>query len=228
EVRGGFTLEFAYVGRLGRHLLQSLDLAEPVNFVDPQGGGDYFTAGAKLSAIVDQNGGQDASVPAIPYFENVFPFMKNVDFQGESATQAIYSNEWVPFRADLGATSALADVDFYCVYGCPAGYQSKFWQDQFSSLYALSSIGMSYYNAGQITLRHPMTHGLQADISYTYSRSIDMGSDAERNTEFTGTGSAAGANVTSTGSSILNTCKPYLNRAPSDFDTTHLLTVDWV
>jgi hypothetical protein len=219
QIPGGFTVETAYVGRLGRHLLQSLDLAEPVNFVDPQGGGDYFTAGAKLSAIVDQNGGQDASVPAIPYFENVFPFMKNVDFQGESATQAIYSNEWVPFRADLGATSALADVDFYCVYGCPAGYQSKFWQDQFSSLYALSSIGMSYYNAGQITLRHPMTHGLQADISYTYSKSIDFGSDAERNTEFSGSGGS---------SSIINSWNPGLNRAVSDFNTTHLLTVDWV
>ena len=219
ELPGGFTLETAYVGRLGRHLLQSLDLAEPVDFVDPLGGGDYFTAGAKLSALVDQNGGNDASVPAIPYFENVFPFMKNIDRQGESATQAIYSNEWVPFRADLGATTALADIDFYCAYGCPAGYKSKFWQGQFSSLYALSTIGMSYYNAGQVTLRHPMSHGLQADISYTYSRSIDFGSDAERNTEFSG-------NLGS--SSIINSFNPALNRAVSDFDTTHLLTVDWV
>jgi hypothetical protein len=220
EIPGGFTIETAYVGRLGRHLLQSLDLAEPVNFVDPQGGGDYFTAGAKLSALVDQNGGDpNANVSAIPYFENVFPFMKNIDFQGESATQAIYSNEWVPFRADLGATSALADVDFFCVYGCPAGYQSKFWQDQFSSLYALSTIGMSYYNAAQITLRHPMSHGLQADISYTYSRSIDFGSDAERNTEFTG-------NLVAT--SIINSWNPSLTKGISDFDTTHIITVDWV
>jgi hypothetical protein len=219
EIPGGFTLETAYVGRLGRHLLQSLDLAEPVNLVDPQGGGDYFTAGAKLSALVDQNGGNDATVPAIPYFENVFPFMKNVDFPGESATQAIYSNEWVPFRADLGATSALADVDFFCVYGCPANYQSKFWQDQFSSLYVLSTIGMSYYNAAQITLRHPMSHGLQADISYTYSRSIDFGSDAERNTEFSGNNVAT---------SIINSWNPSLTRGLSDFNTTHLITVDWV
>jgi Carboxypeptidase regulatory-like domain/TonB dependent receptor len=222
EIPGGFTIETAYVGRLGRHLLQSLDLAEPVNFVDPQGGGDYFTAGAKLSALVDQNGGDpSATVPTIPYFENVFPFMKNTDRQGESATQAIYTNEWVPFRSDLGATSALADVDFFCVYGCPAGYQSKFWQDQFSSLYALSTIGMSYYNAAQVTLRHPMSHGLQADISYTFSRSIDFGSDAERSTEFS-------AGVNQGNSSIINSWNPGLNRAVSDFDTSHLLTVDWV
>ena len=229
ELPAGFTVETSYVGRLGRHLLQSLDLAEPVDYVDPAGGGDYFAAGSQLSHLVDVNGGNaDASVPAIPYFEHVFPFMAGIDYPGESATQAIYTNEWAPDRAGAGATTGLSDIDFYCSYGCPAGYQSKFWQQQFSSLYALSTIGMSYYNAGQITLRHPSSHGLQTDISYTYSRSIDMGSDAERNTEFTGTGSAAGANVTSAGSSILNTWKPYLNRAVSDFDTTHLLTIDWV
>ena len=45
-----------YVGRLGRHLLQQLDLAEPVNMVDHAGGGDYFTAADELSQITDQNG----------------------------------------------------------------------------------------------------------------------------------------------------------------------------
>jgi hypothetical protein len=222
ELPGGFTIEAAYVGRLGRHLLQSLDLAEPVDFVDPQGGGDYFSAGSQLSAQVDRNGGNaNATVTAIPYFEHLFPFMANVDFPGESATQAIYRNEWAPYRGDLGATTALADIDFFCVYGCPAGYESKFWQNQFSSLYALSTVGMSYYNAAQVTLRHPMSHGLQADISYTYSRSIDFGSDAERATEFSN-GVAFG------NSSIINTWNPALNRAVSDFDTTHLITVDWV
>ena len=223
ELPGGFTLETAYVGRLGRHLLQSLDLAEPVDFTDPQGGGDYYTAGAKLSKEVDaHNGNADASVDPIPYFEHVFPFMAGIDGPGESATQAIYHNEWAPYRVLDGATTALADIDFFCVYGCPAGYQSKFWQDQFSSLYALSTIGMSYYNAGQITLRHPMSHGFSADVSYTYSRSIDMGSDTERSTEEGTGGTAYGA------SSIINTWKPYLNRGVSDFDTTHLLTVDYL
>jgi hypothetical protein len=80
---------------------------------------------------------------------------------------------------------------------------------------------MSYYNAAQITLRHPMSHGLQADINYTYTRSIDFGSDAERSTEFSN-GVALG------NSSIINTWKPSLNKGVSDFDTTHLITVDWV
>jgi len=149
--------------------------------------------------------------------------MAGVDYAGESATQAIYTNEWAPYRAQYGATTSLADIDFFCGYGCPAGWNSHFWQDQFSSLYALDSIGMSYYNAGQFTLRHPSSHGLQMDFSYTLSKSIDMGSDTERSSEF-------GLNSTNTGafSEILNTWKPYLNRSVSDFDTRHLITVDAV
>jgi Carboxypeptidase regulatory-like domain len=226
EIPGGFTLETAYVGRFGRHLLQNLDLAEPVDYVDPQGAGDYYTAGAALSKAVDANGGNTtASVQAIPYFEHLFPWMANFDYQGESATQAIYTNEWAPYRYNLGATTSLADLDFFCsyYYPCPSNYQSKFWQDQFSSLYALATMGMSYYNAAQVTLRHPMKNGFQADISYTYSRSIDMGSDAERASEF---GNNIG--VANSLSDILNTWKPELNRAVSDFDTTHLLTVDYL
>ena len=58
----------------------------------------------------------------------------------------------------------------------------------FVSLYALSAIGMSYYNAGQLVLRHPTSYGLNLDFSYTFSNSIDMGSDAERGTEFNDNG----------------------------------------
>jgi hypothetical protein len=218
EVRGGLTVEFAYVGRLGRRLLQPLDLAQPVNFTDPLGGGDYFTNGAKLSQLVDANGGNmNASVPAIAYFEDVFPQLANLDYLGQSATQAIYTHEWAKFRYGAGETTPLADLDFYCSYGCPQG--TKFWQSQFSSLYAWSSIGSSYYNAGQVTVRHPMSHGVQVDFSYTLSKSIDMGSDTERASEI-GTNSSF--------SNILNTWNPSLNRAVSDFDTKHLITFDWV
>ncbi len=244
----GWTIEADYVGNLGRHLLQSLDLTEPVDYVDPGGGGDYYTAGAALSRLVDANGGDchcvyDANgivigntqtINAIPYFEHLFPWMANFDYAGESATQAIFNDEWVPFRSNLGATTALSDLDFFCFsgsesidYPCPANLQSRFWQGQFSSLYALSSIGMSYYNAGQLVVRHPFSHGLQMDIAYTLSKSIDYGSDAERSTEFVSNGSASVGSATSF-SDILNTWKPYLNRGVSDFDTRQLLTVDAV
>jgi hypothetical protein len=161
-------------------------------------------------------------VPAIQYFEDVFPFMADLDYAGESATQAIYYHEWAPYRAQLGETFALADIDFFCAYGCPVAYRSKFWQDQFSSLYALSSLGMSSYHSGQITLRHPPSHGLSLEFMYTLSKSIDLGSDTERSTE-----NGSFRTNTYSLSEIINTWQPRQNRGTSDFDARHMIVVDW-
>jgi hypothetical protein len=216
ELPSGFVVEANYVGRLGRHLLNQLDLAEPVNLVDKKGGGDYFTNGAAMSKIADQNGGKaSATVAKMAYFEDMFPYMANTDYAGESATQAAYT-VWVANRYQSGATSALQALDFDSRN--TAGPQ--FWQQQFSSLYAWSSIGTSSYNALQLTLRHPASHGLTADFNYTLSKSLDMGSGAER------------SNLESTDSyadsAILNSWNPKLNKGVSDFDTRHLITIDWV
>jgi hypothetical protein len=48
---------------------------------------------------------------------------------------------------------------------------------------------------------------------------MDMGSDAERASEASSNGSF---------SDILNSWNPGLNRSASDFDTRHLITLDWV
>jgi hypothetical protein len=215
QLPGGFTLETNYVGRLGRHLLQSLDIAEPTDFVDPQGGGDYYTASTTLEKIADANG-QDptVNVQPIPYFEHMFPQLAGVAGPNASATQTFYSYETTYNRTTYGGTEDIADVDFFCFYGCSG--PPRFWQSQFASLYAISSIGRSAYNALQMSLHHPTSHGLKFDINYTFSKSIDWGSDTER-------GGPNGGN-----SAILNTWRPQLNRAVSDFDTRNLITADLI
>ena len=54
--------------------------------------------------------------------------MKGYDFDGESATDAIYNNEWATQRYSYGETGAIYDIDFGCFYG---GYCEtdgpKFW-----------------------------------------------------------------------------------------------------
>jgi len=231
ELPGGFLFEEAYVGRFGRHLLQQLDLAEPVNFNDPQGAGDYFTNASKLSKEVDIHQGAYANaysnygtttpvhVPTLQYFEDVFPQMANQDYVGETATDGVYNNEWAPYRYSEGETTSIADIDFFCGYGgyCENG-TSKFWQAQFSSLYAWATIGTSSYNALQATLRHPTSHGVSMDVSYTLSKSIDLNSGTERASEE--------SNDNAGGSAIQNTWNPKANKAVSDFDTRHLLNGD--
>ncbi|MHB1021291.1 MAG: TonB-dependent receptor [Acidobacteriaceae bacterium] len=216
----GFTLETDYVGRFGRHMLQSIDLAQPLDLVDAKSGMDYYTAGTILSKAADQGA---TNVAPIPYFEDLFPDAAGSDVYGDgasgaSATQNIYNLIWTGNRGN--ETGALYDMDIYCYPGC-GGKTLRYWPGQYSSLYAWASVGSSSYNAAQFILRHPSSHGLQLDISYTYSKSMDMGSDAERNSTATN-GSANNFGF------ILDAWNPRKNYAVSDFNTTHLLTVDWV
>ena len=209
ELKRGLIFEASYVGRFGRHLIQQLDLAEPLNLVDPKSGVDYFTAAKQLS--IAGYAGQTAISP-IPYWENMFPWAAG---GGNSATQNIY-NIW---KTLLGNdTFSLYYLDIACYLGCGGYTQPRFWDSQYSSLFAWASDGTSNYNAGQFTLRHSMSQGLQLDLSYTYSKSIDLGSDAERACR----GWCGGI------SSIVNSWNPGTNRGISDFDTTHIITGDWV
>jgi hypothetical protein len=238
EFPAGFTFEEAYVGRLGRHLIQQLDLAEPVDYADPQGSGDYFSNARSLSAEVDaaQYGTTkdyncptgcyqktNGNIQPIPYFEHVFPYMRNLDYQGESATQAVFNNAWAPERYTNGETFSLVELDF-----APYGFypniptQSRFFSDQFSSLYAEATIGTSSYNALQFTLRHPPAHGLTVDVNYTFSKSLDLGSETERTSQEGNTDDAY------TNFAIQNTWNPKLNKGVSDFDTHSLVSADWV
>ena len=94
-----------------------------------------------------------------------------------------------------------------------------FYSPQYSSLYGWTSNGNSAYNAGQFSIRRRMTDGLQFDLNYTYSKSIDVGSNAERINHFQGSGFA---------SQVINSWFPKQLRGPSDFDTTHQINSNWV
>ena len=215
ELPSGFVLEAAYLGRFSRHTLQQIDLAQPLDLVDPKSGMDYFTAAGELSKYGYAGA---TNVPAIPYFEDMFPGAAS---NGLSATQNIYNTIW---RYNLGnETGALYALDILCYFGC-AGKAGRFWPTQFASMYSWASIGVANYNGGQVVLRRPMRHGLQMELSYTYSKSLDMGSDDER----TVYSSSTGTNVGSSFSAILNAWNPGLNYGPSDFDVRHLITASWI
>jgi len=213
ELPGRFILETAYIGRFGRHQLQQIDLAQPLDLVDPKSGTDYFTAATQLSKQKDAGA---VNIAAIPYFEDLFP---DAAGGGLSATQNIYNQVWFPGNE----TASLYMLDILCTPGC-GGRTNRFWPSQYASMYAWSSIGSSNYNAGQATLQHRMSHGVQMELSYTLSKSLDMGSDAERTTFSSSTGTSAGSSF----GAILNAWKPRLNYAASDFDVRHLITGNWV
>jgi len=62
------------------------------------------------------------------------------------------------------------------------------------------------------------------ELSYTLSKSLDMGSDSERTMFSSSTGTSAGSSF----GAILNAWNPRLNRAVSDFDVRQLVSGNWV
>jgi hypothetical protein len=221
QLSGGFTLEAAYVGRFGRHLMQQMDLAEPLDLVDPVSGQDFYTAATTLTKEFYAGA---KTVQPVPYFEDLFPDAANQGADGSgkngaTATQNIYTNLISAYP--VNASYVQYSLDVLCSPGC-GGQHGRYYTPQFNSLFSWVSNGTSNYNAGQLVLRHAMSHGLQMDFSYTFSKSMDLGSDTERSCV------QCGANAESTFSWIVNAFRPAENYGVSDFDTTHLITADWV
>ena len=221
QLPGGFTLEAAYVGRFGRHLMQQMDLAEPLDLVDPGSGQDFYTAATTLTKEYYAGA---KTVQPVAYFENLFPDAANQGADGtgkigNTATQNIYNNLISVYP--VNGSYVQYSLDILCSPGC-GGQTGRYYNPQFNSLFSWVSNGTSNYNAGQLVLRHAMSHGLQMDFSYTFSKSLDMGSDTERSCV------QCGANAESTFSWIVNAFRPQENYGLSDFDTTHLITADWV
>src|SRR5215472_10634039 len=100
----------------------------------------------------------------------------------------------------------------------------NFFMPQFSSLWGWRTSGNSSYHAFNLSLRHALGHGVQFDINYTFSKSIDVGSNAERINVF----DTNGGNVGGFSSQVINSWQPDQLRAVSDFDLKHQINSNWV
>jgi hypothetical protein len=260
QLKGGMTLEVAYVGRLGRRLLTQLDAATPLNFTDKGSGVSYFTAVdalAKLYRTASQGGKgvtdgtfSNSMLPAnvVKYWQDVISPLASGDSYalgssggcGSGGPLATTNPVLAAFDlfcgANLNETTGLLDLDYFgipsyagsgnpncgtagnlpCSY-LPTTGQYTFYNPQFATAYMWKSMSTSSYNAMQVSLQHKITHGLQFDFNYTFSKSLDLASDAER----VGT-------INGTGAQIINAWEPNQFYGPSDFDATHQFTADWV
>jgi hypothetical protein len=94
--------------------------------------------------------------------------------------------------------------------------------NQATSMFAWSSIGQSDYNALQVSFRKQFSQGLQFDFNYTFSKSLDITSNATR------LGYSSSTNVGAPGSRLANGWSPNSRRAVSDFDTPHQFNLNWI
>lgn len=221
QLTNSSSLELSYVGRLTHRLLEQEDVAMPLNL--RAAGTDYFSAASALSKMAHQ-GVPVGAVPSAAYWDALFaPLAGNTSICGDGgpANPTATQNVYCLFQQNLGnETNALFELDLPGNgTGAGTSYPAfRFYHDQYSALYAWRSIGASTYHAFEATYRQHFGSGIEADFNYTYSRSLDWTSQAER------LGSSGGNN----GAQIINSWIPDQLRGVSDFDMTHQLNANWI
>jgi hypothetical protein len=225
ELPGGFSLEVSYVGRLAHRLLAQQDLAMPLNYVDPKNKKlDYFSAVTALAKLYRQ-GIPTSSItsatvgPTAAYWSDLLRPGGGYDLfcSGGSTNDAAQAAYDLFSCFNLNETTALFVMDYFDEPAAMNTGSNTFFNPQFSSLYAWRSNSNANYHAMQVNFRHPMSRGLQFDFNYTFSKSIDLFSDATR------VGAWGGL-----GGQMINAWTPNAMRAVSDYDATHQFNANWV
>jgi len=227
EIGKGLSFEGSYVGRFARRLLATRDIMQLNNIRDPQSGTTYYEAVNQLVSWRYENR-EINSVPTIPFFDNLFPFMPQ--WWGDTSltpTQAAYA--FVAPEALGGGDTVdytflqllwddapgCTSCPFAADGGGPARFNNMFYQPQFGALSAFSTIAYSNYNSLQLSLRQRLRNDITFDFNYTYGRSLDNASGLQNSTSY---GTAF----------IVNSLTPNDNYANSDFDARHIINANWV
>jgi hypothetical protein len=233
ELPRGFSFEVSYVGRLSHRLLIQEDLAMPKNLVDQNSGVDYFTAATALAQVYRQGVFTEDFDPssvgsAATYWTNMLRPAASYPIDGfcvnpnnpspptstTSAVVAIY-DLFCGFSAN--ETTALFILDLFGFPDLPVDGLNSYFNPQYSSLFAWRSASNANYHGMQINFRKRMSHGTQFDFNYTLSKSIDLASDAERITPWSGLGGQ-----------VINSWSPKQLRAVSDYDARHQFNANWI
>ena len=219
ELPGNFLLEANYVGRLGRRLLAVGDAATITNFKDPASGQFLRDAFGEM-----QNQFAAGSIAPIPWFENQInqgvaanfgPGVTCADFGFANCTdltEEIFGN--LIAKGDLSDTVAgLASIAGGILLpnvGLPAQTAANGYIGNYAS---------SNYNALLVSVRKRLSYGLQFDVNYTFSHSIDnMSAVTNGYVQYTFSGSGLVCELDN-----LRTC-----RGSSDFDARHTVSANYI
>jgi Carboxypeptidase regulatory-like domain/TonB-dependent Receptor Plug Domain len=254
QITSRSSLQVAYVGSVGRRLPMQVDLAMPANLTDPSSKTQYFPSATVLSMAA--NAGTNVnSVAPVPFFENLFPAWAGVATQNAlgSTNQSSSTPNGDLCAHNNGALPAnpTATQNIYQLWSCYPHNETfslflmdlpgsvtgmttpnskngpySFFHDQFSSLYAWRNIGTSAYNALQVTYNVRWGANLQGQFNYTFSKSFDEASAAERVGPYEGTG-GTGDDLNG-GGIVINAWDPLALRGLSDFNAFHQINANLV
>jgi len=215
ELGKGLSFETSYVGRFARKLLATRDIMQLNNIKDPASGLTWYQA---INILIDHRYRNTpiASIPTLPFFENLFPGVANFILGDPSLsnTQAVYT---LLARPGVGGFD-ITDYTFIQTFlddKPVAKFNNTFFHPQYAALSTFGTIARSNYNSAQFSLRQRFRHDLTFDLNYTYSHSLDNASGLQNSTSY---GTAF----------IVNALDPDSNYASSDFDARHIINANWL
>jgi hypothetical protein len=197
-----------YVGRLGRRLIAQADAEQLIDFPDKASGQLMSQAMAGITKQL-RAGVSASNLATEPWFEDVLPpgIGQAYNLTNTQYVAAILAP--LPYRGDFGdAIQALAASG---LLPANVGMGSQFSEDTY-----YTNKGFSSYNAMLFTLHKNAGYGLQFDINYTWSHSIDNVSLPATSVAFGGYGF------------ICDVVRPRECRGNSDFDVTNYLNGNFI
>jgi Carboxypeptidase regulatory-like domain len=218
ELPKGFILKMTYAGREGRRLLAQADANQLIDFKDPVSGQLMSTAFANVTRQLRAGADPVTGITPQPWFENVLLPNSGPGFGLPNNTTLVSAGiNTLAQRGDFADTMQVL-ASLYNLYssfgvGLPPniGMGSQFSENTF-----YTNKGSSSYNGLLVTLHKNLGTGLQFDLNYTWSHSIDNVSLVANAAAFGGYGF------------ICDVVQPRECRGNSDFDATHYFNGNFI
>jgi hypothetical protein len=203
ELPGNMLMEVGYIGRLGRNLPNSIDFdSSPYMLKDSASGQTFAQAFDIVSAQVAAN----QTVTAQPWFENQLPGFGALSAAaggcgGGTTTDCLVTQNQALFQGRF-VSNLFQSMGFDRQALGLLPYNNL---QVVLALFMRTHFDLSNYHAATFTLRKRPSHGLQFDLNYTFSKSLDQLGGVQNN---------AGTYATSFNRN--------LQYGPSLFDRTHV------
>lgn len=224
ELPGGFILRSSYAGRLGRRLLAQADANQLIDFKDPASGQLMSDAFGSLTQQLRAGVGPWSVTPQL-FYENQIPTGSGAALcsaflppgypactNNSEIVSVLYNT--LAARGDFADTTqglAALGYDFGLGLQPNVGMAAQFGEDTF-----YTNKGFSAYNGLLTTLHKNAGHGLQFDLNYTWSHSIDNVSLTANQVAYGGYGF------------ICDVLRPRECRSNSDFDVTQYFNGNFI
>lgn len=187
EMRGNMLLEVGFIGRYARDLLNNVNFnSSPIMFKDKVSGQTFAQAYDAMSAQVRAgvspflpNNSPNPAFQVQQWFENLLPGFGTgcgpIDPVTKKATNttssACVATSFAGDFTSFNVSDLFLNMDAYRLFGLNA---PTFNNLNILDMFVRTHRDFSNYNAAFLALHNRGWHGMQFDLNYTYSKSLDQ------------------------------------------------------